>query len=375
METAASEPRPSVRRWLLHVDLDQFLAAVEVRRRPELRGRPVIVGGSGDPTERRKVVTCASYEARGRGVHAGMALRAAFARCPEAAFLASDNAAYEQASGEVMALLRTLPVRVEEGGWDEAFLAADTDDPNALAACVQQEVARATGLSSSIGIGDTKPRAKVATGFAKPGGIYRLTVDNWIDVMGDRPAEALWGIGRRTANRLAEVGVLTVADLARADVRQMRRAFGPSIGPWLILLGRGIGASDVVTEPRRPKGRSRVTTFPHDLTDPSAIEGNVAALAVDVAREVIAAGRSVRRVAVTIRTSTFFTRTKITTLPAPTVDVDEVERAALRVLGRFHVDRPVRLLGVRVEFAADDSAPSPPAELNGATSGVTGLAG
>jgi DNA polymerase IV len=152
-----------VRRWILHVDLDQFLAAVEVRRRPELRGRPVIVGGRGDPTQPRKVVTCASYEARSRGVRAGMSLRTAAGRCPDAAFLPSDNAAYEDASAEVMTLLRTFPVRVEVWGWDEAFLAADTDDPETLASNIRAAVATNAGLSCSVGIGDTKPRAKLAT--------------------------------------------------------------------------------------------------------------------------------------------------------------------------------------------------------------------
>jgi len=127
-----------VARWILHVDLDQFLAAVEVRRRPELRGRPVIVGTSGNPTQPRTVVTCASYESRAFGVRAGMALPVAARKCPDAVFIKSDNAAYEVASAEVMDLLRAFPVRVEVWGWDEAFLAADTDDPEALAQQIRQ---------------------------------------------------------------------------------------------------------------------------------------------------------------------------------------------------------------------------------------------
>jgi len=353
MEVTLAGP-PAVGRWILHVDLDQFLAAVEVRRRPELRGRPVIVGGSGDPSQPRTVVTCASYEARAHGVRAGMPLRRAAGRCPDATFLPSDNAAYEDASADVMGQLRSFPVRVEVWGWDEAFLAADTSDPEALASDVQRRVRAEAGLSCSIGVGDTKPRAKMATGFAKPAGIYRLTVENWTSVMGDRPTEALWGIGRKTATRLAHLGLHTVADLAAADVDHMATAFGPTIGPWLVMLGRGAGDADVVTTPRSPRGRSKVTTFPQDLTNRSEIDGKLAAIAVDVAREVVAAGRVVRRVAVTVRTSSFFTRTKITTLPDPTTDVDEVRHHALQVLERFELDRPVRLLGVRVEFVPEE---------------------
>ncbi|MBO0854485.1 MAG: DNA polymerase IV, partial [Nocardia sp.] len=118
-------------RWLLHVDLDQFQAAVEFRRHPELRGRPVIVGGNGDPNEPRKVVTCASYPARAFGVRAGMPLRSALRACPEGVFLPLDMATYEQASDEVMTILRGFGVGVEVIGWDEAFLAADIDDPEA----------------------------------------------------------------------------------------------------------------------------------------------------------------------------------------------------------------------------------------------------
>src|ERR1700742_4225013 len=129
-------------RWILHVDLDQFLASVELGRHPELVGLPVIVGGNGDPTEARKVVTCASYEAREFGVHAGMPLRAAARRCPEATFLPSDPAAYDAASEQVMALLRDLGHPLEVWGWDEAYLGADLDDPGVLGGYQRQQTAR-----------------------------------------------------------------------------------------------------------------------------------------------------------------------------------------------------------------------------------------
>jgi DNA polymerase-4 len=225
--------------WILHVDLDQFICAVEVVRRPELRGRPVVVGGSGDPTQRRMVVAGASYEARAFGVHAGMPLRAAARRCPEATFLPSDPTAYEEASGRVMEALRRLPVLVEEYGWDEAFLGAGTDDPETLARQVRREVMAATGLSCSVGIGDNKLRAKVATGFAKPAGIYRLTRENWMAVMAHRPTDALWGIGPRTARKLTELGLRSVGDLAHADLDMLAARFGPAIGPWLRQLAGG----------------------------------------------------------------------------------------------------------------------------------------
>lgn len=210
---------------MLHVDLDQFIAAVEVARRPELRGRPVVVGGSGDPTQ-RGVVATASYEAREFGIQSGMPLRLAAKRCPEAVFLPSDPPTYRRVSDQFMATLPRFPVIVEVLGWNEAFLGAHTDDPEAMAAKIREAVRVATGLSCSVGVGDNKLRAKLATGFAKPAGTYRLTRDNWAVVMTERPTDALWGIGRKTARRLAEAGLVTVAQLEGRPSRA-RRAVRP----------------------------------------------------------------------------------------------------------------------------------------------------
>ncbi len=336
--------------WILHLDLDQFIAAVEIARRPDLRGRPVVVGGSGDPTERRKVVATASYEAREYGIRSGMPLRTAARRCPDAVFLPSDPQAYEEASERVMATLREFPVVVEVFGWDEAFLGARTDDPEGLAADLQQAVMARTGLACSVGIGDNKHRAKLATGFAKPAGIYRLTRDNWVTVMAGRPTDALWGIGQRTAAKLAEMGLVTVAQLAGADPEALARRFGPATGPYLRLLARGAGGTTVTADPWIPRSRSHETTFEHDLTDRAELAGQVSAMATTLAREAAGEGRPVARVGVKVRFVPFFTRIRSMTLAAPTNDAGEIARAALTVLDRFEETGPVRLLGVRVEF-------------------------
>lgn len=335
--------------WVLHVDLDQFLAAVEVLRRPELAGRPVIVGGSGDPTE-RAVVATASYEARAFGVHSGMPLRTAAKRCPGAVFLPSDRAVYEAASAAVMATLRGFGVAVEVLGWDEAFLGAATDDPEALAWEVQRAVRDATRLSCSVGIGDNKLRAKLATGFGKPAGVFRLTAQNWYPVMAHRPTEALWGIGRRTARKLAELGFTTVGELAAADPAVLADRLGPVMGPWYVQLARGLDTSPVVGTPHVPRSRSRETTFQANLEEWSLVRAEVAVLARRVALDVAEDGRSVARVAVKVRFAPFFTHTRSATLPAPTSDPAVLEDAALEIVERFSHDRPVRLLGVRAEF-------------------------
>src|SRR5207249_8508668 len=179
----------------------------------------------------RQVVATASYEARAFGVRSCMPLRTAARRCPDAIFLPSDRPAYEAASARVMSTLRSLPVVVEEWGWDEAVVGATTDDPEAVAREIQVRVHAETGLTCAVGIGETKLQAKTATGFAKPGGVARLTGLTWLETMGGRPVTAIWGIGDRTAQRLAEAGIRTVVELAHADHHDLARRFGPTIGP------------------------------------------------------------------------------------------------------------------------------------------------
>jgi DNA polymerase-4 len=335
--------------WVLHVDLDQFIAAVEVARHPELRGRPVVVGGNGDPAE-RAVVATASYEAREFGVRSGLPLRLAAKRCPDAVFLPSDPPAYQEVSDRVMARLREFPVVVQVLGWDEAFLGVATDDPEGFAAEVRRGVAEETGLSCSVGIGDNKLRAKLATGFAKPAGIFRLTQANWWDVMAERPPDALWGIGRKTAKKLEAAGWTTVLALAGADPADLAARFGPRLGPWYRLLAGGIGDAEVTATPYVARSRSRETTFQADLTDAGAIADQVGLLAGRVAEDVVAEGRPAARVAVKVRFAPFLTHTHSVTLPEPTSDAGDIGRAAREVLGRFELTRPVRLLGVRAEF-------------------------
>jgi DNA polymerase-4 len=339
----------SPRRWVLHIDLDQFIAAVEVLRRPELAGRPIVVGGAGDPTQ-RAVVATASYEARKYGVHSGMPLRSAAKRCPDAVFLPSDFAAYEEASAQVMATLRTFDVVVEVMGWDEAFLGVTTDDPETLARDVQSAVLSATRLHSSIGIGDNKLRAKLGTGFAKPAGVYRLTSENWFPVMRDRPTDALWGIGRKTARKLAELGVTTVGQLAAADPHRLADRLGQTMGPWYVRLARGEDRSPVVGSPYVPRSRSRETTFQADISDWNQVRAEVAELARRVAADVVHEQRPAVRVGVKVRFAPFFTYTRSMTLDGPTSDAEELAAAAIDVLERFDDHRPVRLLGVRAEF-------------------------
>ena len=338
-------------RWVLHVDLDQFLAAVEVLRHPELRGKPVIVGGNGDPTQ-RAVVSTASYEAREYGVRSGMALRTAARKCPDAVFLPVDEPAYLAVSEQVMNTLRSFPAAVEVLGWDEAFMepVPPPDDPEAFARDVQRAVRDATQLSCAVGIGDNKLRAKIATEFGKPGGTFRLTDENWYPVMADRPTDALWGIGRKTAKRLAGMGIETVRDLALTDPRVLAEEVGPTMGPWLRMTSRGVDNSPVDARPWVARSHGREETFQEDLTEWEDVREQVRRLAAHVVDDVVADKREVMRVAVKVRYVPFFTYTRSRTLAEPTTDVRPITEAALEALERLDRRDPIRLLGVRADL-------------------------
>ena len=338
-----------VTRWVLHVDLDQFIAAVEVLRHPELRGRPVVVGGDGDPTK-RGVVSTASYEAREHGVHSGLPLRTAARRLPDAVFLPVDRAAYEEVSETVMAVLRSTGAVVEVLGWDEAFLGVDTDDPEAFARSLARSVRSATELDCTVGIGENKLQAKIATGFGKPAGVFRLTFGNWFEVLGGRATDALWGIGAKTARKLAGLGIHTVSDLAAADPDALAAEFGPMTGPWLVLLGRGRGDADVDDTPYLARGHGREETFQRNIADWTAVQAEVARIAGLLAADLAQEPRPAVRIVVKVRYAPFITETHGVTLASPSSEALVIQQAAAEALGRFTGRRPVRLLGVRAEF-------------------------
>lgn len=336
--------------WVLHVDMDQFLAAVEILRRPELAGLPVVVGGRGDPTE-RAVVSTASYEAREFGIRSGMPLKTAVRRCPDAVFLPVDFPVYEAASEQVMQTLREFPGAVVEVlGWDEAFVGLESPDPEAAAREIHDAVLEATALHCSIGIGDTLVRAKIATDLGKPQGIFRLTRENWSEVMGDRPTKALWGIGNRIAERLASLGILTVSQLAQAPEPDLAAEFGPTTGPHLGRLGRGEGRRRVDDTPWIARAHGHETTYQENLTDQAEIAAALRELAGQVVLDLRREERACARVHLKVRFAPFFTVTRVRKLAEPTFDADVIAGTAAALLAALDDDRPIRLLGVRGEM-------------------------
>jgi len=376
-----------VTRWVLHVDLDQFIAAVEVLRHPELRGRPLVIGGDGDPSK-RGVVSTASYEARAFGVHSGQPLRTARKRCPDCVFLPVDAPAYLAVSAEVMQVLRDTGAPVEVLGWDEAFVGIEAADPESFARELAASVKEATRLDCSVGIGQNKLQAKIATGFGKPAGVFRLTSGSWYELLGDRPPDVIWGIGAKTVAKLAGLGIHTVRELAAADTGRLAAEFGPMTGPWLVLLGQGRGDAEVDPTPYVARSHGREVTFQQNIEDWAEVRAEVARLARQVAAEVME--RTVVRAVVKVRYAPFVTVTHGVPFPGrggdalfdvrvvdasavdqPTLEASVLDpsaaeasafeeppfdraafvTAALAALAQFEPGRPVRLLGVRAEFA------------------------
>jgi DNA polymerase IV len=223
-------------------------------------------------------------------------------------------------------------------------------------------VVERTGLTCCVGIGDNKTRAKLATNFAKRSntdpsagsGIYRLTAANWRSVMDHRPVRDLWGIGARMEHNLNELGLTTVAELAAADVDALQKRFGPKMGTWYAALGRGLGDTQVTDVPREPVSRSHEETFASDLIERPDIERELRRIATEVTNEVVADGRTIQRIWVKLRFTSFYTPIKSRKLPAPTQDPELIASTALALLEKFTLNRPVRLLGVRVEFVPPD---------------------
>ncbi|CAN7288837.1 DNA polymerase IV [Knoellia sp. LjRoot47] len=351
--------------WVLHVDLDQFIAAVEILRRPELAGLPLVVGGRGDPTE-RAVVSTASYEAREFGVHSGMPLRLAARKCPDAVFLPVDGPTYEAASALVMEALRAHDGAVVQVlGWDEAFVGITTPGDDvaeavAHADAIRADVLEASQLHCSVGVGDTTVRAKIATDFGKPQGTFVLTRHNWFDIMGERPTTALWGVGSRIAARLASHGYDTVQQLADASDEVLTAEFGPRMGPHYRRLGRGLGATVIDDTPWVARAHGRETTFQVDLTEPDEVAAATHALAEQVVEDIRHEGRACARVHLKVRFAPFFTTTRIRKLAEPTFDPEVIATTALELLHGLEDDRPIRLLGVRAEMVPPEGGYEPP---------------
>ncbi|HEY8624432.1 MAG TPA: DNA polymerase IV [Solirubrobacteraceae bacterium] len=339
-------------RCVAHIDMDAFYVSVELRRRPELRGRPVIVAGTGP----RSVVTTASYEARRFGV--GSAMPAARARrlCPQAVNLTPDFAYYREASAEVMSIVRSHVERVEVIGLDEAYLElTGLPAPRAGMRRLAAEIERGTGLGCSIGIGPSKLVAKVASDAEKPRGFVVLGREDACRRFGSARCGLVPGIGPKTAERLRACGIDTLAKLASAPPAELAARFGRRFGAELQRRARFEDDSPV-TQERKVLSESRETTFDRDINELAQLEAVLDGLVSRLCAALVDQGRRGRTIGIKVRLDDFTTHTRARTLPAAVSDVERVGSVARELLRRFAPPRPVRLLGVRVaglEAASD----------------------
>jgi DNA polymerase-4 len=339
-----------------HLDADAFYVSIELRRRPELRGLPVIVAGSGP----RAVVTTASYEARRYGV--GSAMPAARARrlCPQAVVLAPDFTTYREASRAVMEIVRAHVELVEVVGLDEAYLdLTGLYSPRAAMRRLVAEIRDRTELTCSVGIGPNKLVAKVASDAEKPAGFVVLTREQACARFARSPPGLVPGIGPKTAARLAELGLTTLGAVGAAPEHVLVRRFGPNLG---VELGRRarFEHGGVVGAARKIVSESRERTFDYDVSDPAQLRESLQTMADELCASLLAHGRSGRTIGIKVRLDDFSTATRARTVAEPTNDVERVTSVALRLLAEYDPARPVRLLGVRVAGLTSDDAPTPP---------------
>lgn len=335
-------------RTILHVDLDAFFAAVEQRDRPELRGRPVVVGGAGSE-DARGVVSAASYEARRFGIHSAMSLREAYRRCPDAVFLPVDGRRYQQASRDVMAILRRFTPLVEPISIDEAFLdvsasAALFGDGPTIARRIKTEVREEVGLTASVGVAGTKLVAKIASDLRKPDGLVVVSWGEEAAFLGPLPIGRLWGVGEKTAAALAEYSVRTIGDLAALPPDLVVRRFGKH-GASLVERARGLDPDPVHDgDPAKSVGHEH--TFDVDTSDMEVIERTLLGMAEGVAGRLRSAGVRAGTVTVKIRDDSFRTITRQRTLTEPTDLTDPIYSTALALARPEVRGMRVRLLGV-----------------------------
>jgi DNA polymerase-4 len=344
VHVARTSGRPRV---IIHLDLDAFFAAVEALENPDLAGKPVLVGGR---PEDRGVISSASYEARAYGARSAMPAGRALNLCPGAILVQPRHGIYRRYSRQVMEILGAASPLVEKMSIDEAFidlsdLVERWDQAVDRARALQQQVHLEVGLSASLGVATNKLVAKVASDRDKPGGLTVVRPGEEAAFLAPLPVRVLWGVGPVTAQKLAEMGVETVGQLARLDEPVLVGRFGQA-GADMARMAHGIDHRPVVTE-HEAKSISQECTFRRDLAEPEALTRHLWQQCQEVARRLEGAELAAGTVAIKLRYADFETITRQMTLDVPTADEKVLYRAALALLRRaWQPARPLRLLGV-----------------------------
>lgn len=369
---------PSLRR-IAHLDMDAFYASVELLRYPQLKGLPVVIGGREDQQPAfhqdgsrrfarlreyagRGVVTTSTYEARALGVFSAMGVMKAAQLAPDAILLPADFDAYRHYSGLFKAAVAGIAPQIEDSGIDEIYLDLSElpDDTLLLGQRLKQAVRAATGLSCSIGISPNKLLSKICSDLEKPDGLTILSLADIPQRIWPLSVRKINGIGPKASEKLAALGITTIAELAQADPAVLQTHFGRSYASWLHAASHGIDERPVVTS-SEPKSISRETTFERDLHarhDRAALSKIFTALCAQVAQDLQHKGYLGRTIGIKLRYEDFHTVTRDVTLPAPTADAVAIRRAAEECLRRVPLNRKLRLLGVRAStLSASDALP------------------
>jgi DNA polymerase IV len=346
------------KRTIAHLDMDAFYASVELRRRPELKGKPVVVCGSGP----RAVVTTASYEARKlAGIRSAMPAAIARRRLPNAVYLQPDFAAYRAASKQVMAILRANAETVEVVGLDEAYIdLSGLFAPKATVRRIATEIREDTGLTCSVGISENRLLAKITSELGKPAGLVVLSRSEALERFGSEPPGLVPGIGPKTVVKLERMGIRTLNELRAHDPAALESAFGPRMGGWLQARARFEDETPIAVE-HETKSQSTEITFDVDVADQSEMARHVASLSEELCRRLRARDLEGRTIGIKVRLDDWTNVTRAHTVEEPTNDPAVVTPVALDLLHAYSPPRPVRLLGVRVASFVSESAPEPEA--------------
>jgi DNA polymerase-4 len=337
-----------------HLDADAFYVSIELGRHPELKGKPVVVSGTGP----RAVVTTASYEARRYGVGSAMPASRARRLCPQAIFLPPDFPTYREVSGRMMGIVRSQVEQVEVVGLDEAYLDLEgLYSPRAAMRRLLAEIKAEVGLTCSVGIGPNKLIAKVASDAEKPAGFVVLSREEACARFAASPPGLIPGIGPKTVARLAEMGLTTLGLLGAAPEQALVERFGPNLGRDLSRRGR-FEHDGIVSSERKVVSESRERTFDIDIRDAEELRSSLRRMCAELCESLAKHGRSGRTIGIKVRLDDWTTVTRAHTLPAATRDAETVTAHALRLLEAYAPPRPVRLLGVRVAgLSADGDEP------------------
>ena len=344
-------------RTIAHLDMDAFYASVELRRQPELKGKPVVVCGSGP----RAVVTTASYEARRlAGIHSAMPAAVARRRLPNAVYLRPDFPAYREASAQVMEVLRRNVETVEVVGLDEAYLdLTGLFSPKATMRRVATEIRRETSLTCSVGISESRMLAKIVSELGKPAGLVVLSREEALERFAAESPGLIPGIGPKTVVKLEGMGIRTLADLRSRERPELESAFGPRSGAWLHARGR-LWDETPITPEHETKSQSTEITFDTDVGDKAELERHITELAEELCSRLRKRELEGRTIGIKVRLDDWTNVTRSQTLTEPTADPSVVTPVALDLLRAYDPPRPVRLLGVRVaSFGREETDPEP----------------